>query len=114
MKYKLKIEIIGNRASLLLLSKKGIKDDLRWVDNRDLAEKILEKTETLFLKNRISLKDISKVVFGCDSPYFKKKKSLALKLEAESSKGKCGFTSWQVGEITARTLNYIIDSYSED
>lgn len=105
MKYKLKIEVIGARASLMLFDKKELKDSSSWTDDRDLAEKILGKIEALIIKNRISLKDISKVVFDCDSPYFKKEK---LGLEAMDSKGRCGFTSWQIGEITAKTLNYCI------
>lgn len=110
-KYKLKIEILGTEVSLFLLDKKGIViDESNWIDNRDIAEKILEKIGALFVKNHISIKELSKVVYNCDSPYFKKNKSSKIELEAESSKGKCGFTSWQVGEITAKTLNYMINS----
>jgi len=111
--YKIKIKIIGTKASLFLLDKnKCVIDELNWTDNRDLAEKILEKIKMLFSKNDISMKDISKVVFDCDSPYFeknRKNKTLKLELETENSKGKCGFTSWQIGEITAKTLNYCLE-----
>jgi len=111
-RYKLKIEIMGAKASLFLLDKKGhAVDEISWIDNRDLTEKILEKIEALFIKNNLSVKDISELVFDCDSPYFKKKKNATIEIEAESSKGKCGFTSWQIGEITAKTFNYIINSH---
>ncbi|MFA6096174.1 MAG: hypothetical protein WC788_00935 [Candidatus Paceibacterota bacterium] len=114
MKYKLKIEVIGVKASLFLLAKKGnAVDELSWIDSRDLAEKILENIEALFVKNHISIKNISEVVFDCDSPYYKKKKSASFGLENENSKGKCGFTSWQIGEMTAKTLNYCLRNKAE-
>ena len=59
-------------------------------------------------KNKLSIKDISKVDFECDSPYFEKNKKIDLE-ETISSKNKCGFTSWQIGEITAKALNFAID-----
>jgi len=100
---------MGAKASLFLLDEKGnAVDGSSWIDNRDLAEKILENIEALFVKNHISIKKISEVVFDCDSPYYKKNKTASLGLENENSKGKCGFTSWQIGEITAKTLNYCL------
>lgn len=107
-KYKIKIEIIGRAASLFLLDGSGCAiDKLSWVDSRDIAEKILIKFDQLLKRNSLSFSDIDSVKFDCDSPYFKKKKkSLEIGIEAENSKGKCGFSSWQTGEITAKTLNY--------
>ena len=103
--YKLKIEIIGNKASVILLDKKGnIISKLVWIDKRNLSEKLLKKIDLLLKKNKLSIKDISRVDFECDSPYFKKSKKIDLE-EAVSSKNKCGFTSWQIGEITSKVLN---------
>jgi len=51
------------------------------------------------------MKDISKFVFVCDSPYMEKEKKRFDGKEV-TSKGKCGFTSWQTGEITAKILNF--------
>ncbi|MFZ2969861.1 MAG: hypothetical protein WA063_01820 [Minisyncoccia bacterium] len=109
-KYKIKIEIIGRAASLFLLDGKGhIIERSSWIDNRDLAEKILIRFDRLLTKNNLSFSDIDSIRFDCDSPYFKKsrkRKSGESGLENENSKGKCGFTSWQIGEITAKILNY--------
>ncbi|MBU4347692.1 hypothetical protein KKF23_04040 [Patescibacteria group bacterium] len=102
---KLKIEIIGNRASVFLLGgKNNIIAESNWIDERDLSEKLLSKIDSLLKKNNLSIKNISKVDFNCDSPYFGKNKKINLE-ENLSSKNKCGFTSWQTGEITAKILN---------
>lgn len=108
MKLKLKIEITGNKASVLLLDKKrNIISESVWIDERDLSEKILSKIDFLLKRNNLSIKDISKIDFNCDSPYFGKKKKI-IREENLSSKNKCGFTSWQTGEITARALNFVL------
>ncbi|MEA2097624.1 MAG: hypothetical protein U9P70_00910 [Patescibacteria group bacterium] len=102
---KLKIEIISNKASVFLLDKKGnIVSKLTWIDKRNLSEKLLKKIDLLLKKNKLSIKDIKKVDFECDSPYFKKNKKIDFE-EAISSKNKCGFTAWQIGEVTAKVLN---------
>ena len=87
MNYKLKIEIIGNKAGVFLLDKKrNIISKSSWTDKRDLSEKLLKKVDLLLEKKKISLDDISKVDFA--------------------SSGKCGFTARQIGEITAKVLNF--------
>ncbi len=102
--YEIKIEIIGSKASVFLLGgKNNIVAGLNWIDERDLSEKLLLKIDFLLKKNSLSVKDISKVDFECDSPYFKKKEKI-VKEENLSSKNRCGFTSWQTGEITAKIL----------
>jgi len=108
MNYKIKIEIISNKASVFLLDKKGnIVSKLTWIDKRNLSERLLKKIDLLLEKNKLSIKDIEKIDFECDSPYFKKNKKINLE-EIVSSKNKCGFTSWQIGEITTKVLNFAI------
>ncbi len=108
MSYELKIKIIGNKASVSLLDRKeNIVSELTWTDKRNLSEKLLKKIDLLLEKNKLSIKNIKKVDFECDSPYFKENKKIDL--ERLSSKNKCGFTSWQIGEVTAKVLNFVID-----
>ncbi len=86
MKFILKIKIIGNEISLFLIdNKKKIIAESKWVDKRDLSEKLLRKIDLLLKKKKVSLSNISKFDF--------------------SSSGKCGFTTQQIGEITAKVLN---------
>ena len=60
MKSKLKIEIIGNKASVFLLDeKRNVVSKLTWTDNRDLSEKLLRKIDLLLKKKKISLNNIS-------------------------------------------------------
>ena len=88
----------------LLNKKRNIISKSTWIDKRNLSERLLKKIDLLLEKNKLSVKDISRVDFECDSPYFEKSKKIDLE-EAVSSKNKCGFTSWQIGEITAKVLN---------
>ena len=92
----------------LLNKKRNIISKSTWIDKRNLSERLLKKIDLLLEKNKLSVKDISRVDFECDSPYFEKSKKIDLE-EAVSSKNKCGFTSWQIGEITAKVLNFTID-----
>ena len=86
MKFILKIKIIGNEISLFLIdNKKKIIAESEWVDKRDLSEKLLRKIDLLLKKKKVSLNNISKFDF--------------------SSSGKCGFTTQQIGEITAKVLS---------
>jgi len=106
MKSKIKIEVKGNKASIFLLGEKNnIIAESNWIDERDLSKKLLRKIDLLLKKNNLSIKDISKVDFNCDSPYFGKNNK-AIKEESLSSKSRCGFTSWQIGEITAKVFNF--------
>ena len=92
-----------------MLDEKGnITSKLVWIDKRNLSEKLLKKINLLLEKNKLSIKDIEKVDFECDSPYFEKNKKIDPEKDI-SSKNKCGFTSWQIGEITAKVLNFAID-----
>lgn len=110
-KYKIKLQILGANASLFLLNSSGRAIDvLDWTDGRDLAEKVLEKINFIVKKNDLALKDTRKFAFECDSPYFRKANKLSIdSLASCDSKGKCGFTSWQVGGITIKTLNFIAE-----
>ncbi|MCK5084464.1 MAG: hypothetical protein KAQ64_02320 [Candidatus Pacebacteria bacterium] len=92
----------------LLDKKKNIISNSSWTDERNLSEKLLKKIDLLLRKNKLSIKDIEKVDFECDSPYFRKNKKINFE-ETVSSKNKCGFTSWQIGEISAKVLNFAID-----
>ena len=107
MEFKLKIEIIGNKVSVFLLDeKRNIISKSIWIDKRNLSEKLLKKIDLLLRKNKLSIKDIEKVDFECDSPYFRKNKKINFE-ETVFSKNKCGFTSWQIGEISAKVLNFL-------
>ncbi len=86
MKFILKIKIIEDKISLFLIdNKKKIIAESEWVDKRDLSEKLLRKIDLLLKKKKVSLSNISKFDF--------------------SSSGKCGFTTQQIGEITAKVLS---------
>ena len=86
MKFILKIKIVENKVSLFLVDnkKKNITKS-EWTDKRDLSEKLLRKIDLLLKKKKVSLDNISKFDF--------------------TSCGKCGFTTRQIGEITAKVLN---------
>ena len=87
MKFILKIKIVENKISLLLVdNKKQNIAKSEWIDNRDLSEKLLKKIDLLLKKKKISLNNISKFDFA--------------------SSEKCGFTTRQVGEITVGVLNF--------
>ena len=89
MKFILKIKITGNTINLFLVdNKKKVVDRSEWTDNRDLSEKLLGKIDLLLKKKKISLNDISRFDF--------------------TSSEKCGFTARQIGEITAKVLNFRI------
>ena len=104
---KLRIEIIGNNASVFLVDKKiNFISKLTWIDKRNLSEKLLVKIDLLLRKNKFTIKDIEKIDFKCDSPYFEKNKKID-PMENISSKNKCGFTAWQTGEIVAKVLNFL-------
>ena len=86
MKFILKIKIVENKISLLLVNnKKKVVAKSEWDDNRDLSEKLLMKIDLLLKRKKVSLNDISKFNF--------------------ISSGKCGFTTQQIGEITAKVLS---------
>jgi tRNA A37 threonylcarbamoyladenosine modification protein TsaB len=88
MKFRLKIKITGNTINLFLIdNKKKVVAESKWVDNKDLSEKILTKIDLLLKRKKVSLSDISKFDF--------------------TSSGKCGFTAEQVGEITVKVLNFV-------
>ena len=88
-KYSLYIKIIKNEVVLAVRdndkrSKTEFKK-LKWNDRRDLSEKLLKKIDLLLKKNNLAMDNISKVNFG----------------------GKeYGFMAGQVGNITARVLNF--------
>ncbi|MCK5412787.1 MAG: hypothetical protein KAI57_00235 [Candidatus Pacebacteria bacterium] len=106
-KYKLKILIIGNLVSLFLFDRKGIEiSKSTWTDKRDLSEKILVKIDLMLTKNNLTISDIFDVDFDCDSPYFNRKEKKMLINENLSSENKCGFMAWQVGEVSAKILNF--------
>ncbi len=89
MKFILKIKITGNTINLFLVdNKKKVVARSEWTDNRDLSEKLLGKIDLLLKKKKISLNDISRFDF--------------------TSSEKCGFTARQIGEITAKVLNFRI------
>jgi hypothetical protein len=106
-KFKLKIEVFGDKVSLFLADREGrIISKSRWIDNRNLSEKLLVKIDSLLKRNGLTIDNILKVDFSCNSPYFSNfKNGNEIKLENVSSKNRCGFTSWQIGETTAKILS---------
>lgn len=105
-KFKLKISILGGKVGLFLQDREGIEiSKSTWTDRRDLSEKILVKIDLILAKNNLALSDIFDIDFNCDSPYFQKSKNIALN-ENLSSKDKCGFMAWQIGEVTTKVLNF--------
>jgi hypothetical protein len=110
MNFEIKIEIKGNRAKLLLCDideKKNIAE-VNWEDKRDLSDKLFVKINSLLKKKKVFLKDVRKVSFDCDSPYFVQSKKGEIKMEDLDSTGKCGFTAWQTGEIISKVMNFAI------
>ncbi len=108
MMYDLKINIICDQVSLILKDKRG--NDISksfWTDKRDLSEKILVKIDKLLKNNNIPFSSLYRVDFSCDSPYFQKSKKISLNKNI-SSKNKCGFMAWQIGQITAKTMNLVL------
>jgi len=114
MNIELKIEIKGSTVNLFLTKrikrKREIIDALEWKDRKNLSEKLLRKIDLLLKKNNLDINNISKTVFYCDSPYFlgKTKNKNWTALEQKNSRRKCGFTAWQIGEITSKTLNFVL------
>ena len=83
---EIRIEIIENKISLFLVNnKKEIIAKSSWTDNRDLSKKLLPRIDLLLKRKKIALNNISKFDF--------------------ISFEKCGFTTKQIGEITAKVLN---------
>ncbi len=109
--FVLKITIIGNAVSLFLVgNRKKIIAESKWKANRNLSERLLEKADLLLKKKKLSLNDISKVDFFCDSPYYKNNRRNIKTANDGNKKPKktCGFTAWQTGEIAAKVLNFMI------
>ncbi|MCK5475752.1 MAG: hypothetical protein KAI71_04195 [Candidatus Pacebacteria bacterium] len=108
MMYNLKINIICDQVSLTLEDKKGNEiSKSSWIDKRDLSEKILVKIDKLLKKNSVSFSNLNRVDFNCDSPYFQRAKKISLN-ENISSKNRCGFMAWQLGQVTAKTMNLML------
>ncbi|MBW6440726.1 hypothetical protein K0B03_01685 [Patescibacteria group bacterium] len=109
MTYKLKINIIADQVSLMLYDKREVEvSKIVWIDQRDLSEKILVKIDKILKKNNITFSNLSGVEFDCDSPYFNRKEKKMSLDENLSSKNKCGFMAWQIGDITAKTMNLVL------
>lgn len=112
MDLEIKISIYGNRAQLRLVEAGSDKTlgKAEWEDKRDLSQKLFQKIESLLQKRNLSVSDIRKFSFNCDSPYFSGgKRRRELKMEDFDSSGRCGFTAWQTGEIIVRTINFALE-----
>lgn len=111
-KFKIELNISGSKAALRLLDDCSgkILETLQWEDRRDLSQKFFQKLERLLRKEKLSLRDIVKFDFDCDSPYFDvEKRHSRIKMEAVNSSGKCGFTAWQTGETIVKVINFAIE-----
>lgn len=110
-KFKLEIKIIGERVDLLLIKSGKTVSSLSWSDKRDLSEKLLGKINLLLKENKLDLKNISKVDFYCNSSYFMSKNKKRIRnFGLKNSDRECGFIAWQVGEITAKVLNFVLEN----
>jgi hypothetical protein len=108
---EVKIKVQGNRAELSLYNLSADKELSKtlWEDKRDLSAQLFAKMDALLHKEKTTLKQVGKISFDCDSPYFaRKEKWQELHLENFDGTGKCGFTAWQTGEVIARVINFAL------
>jgi len=112
MTYELKIDIDGLCVRLSLLDENGREvANTAWEDKRDLSAKIFPKMRALLGRKKLSIRSLEKISFRCDSPYFGRKGSWTqLTMEDIDSTGKCGFTTWQTGEIISEVMNFALKS----
>jgi hypothetical protein len=108
----LRIEIKGNQARMDLWEEgaQGLLASAAWEDRRDLSRQLFARMETLLRRGRMSLEQVERVEFSCDSPYFPRRgKWQELQLEHLDGSGRCGFTAWQTGEIIAAVMNFALE-----
>lgn len=106
---EIKIQIKGVQAELFLRDSGEELGKMKWEDKRDMSSKLFQKMDALLRKCDISLRQVKKISFDCDSPYFaRKEKWQDLRLENLDGTGKCGFTAWQTGEIIAKVVDFAI------
>lgn len=111
MELEVKLEVEGNRARLRLFDAGNgrLLASSEWEDRRDLADRYFRKLESLLAKHGLGKKDIARVDFDCDSPYFRGELAKApLRMEQLNSTGKCGFTAWQTGETISKVMNFAL------
>lgn len=111
MNFEIKVLITGDWVELSLLDyETGETVSVsRWQDQRNLSDELLFKISAICKRKKIGLKNIRKIDFSCDSPYFAVKEKLTeVKLESVDYLGKCGFTTWQTGEIISKVLNFTL------
>ena len=111
MAFEIKIKIKGAEVSAALLDVISGKEVARsaWKDERNLSSELFKRMDIILRKAKITLKDVEKVSFDCDSPYFgKKQKWEDMRMEKIDSTGKCGFTTWQTGEVIAEVVNFAL------
>lgn len=111
MNFEINISITGDWVELSLSEYETgeIVSVSRWQDQRNLSDQLLLRINAICKRKNISLKNIREINFSCDCPYFTaKEKSSEAKLEAVNYSGKCGFTTWQTGEIMSKVLNFTL------
>jgi hypothetical protein len=111
MNFEIKVLITGDWVELSLSEYETgeIVSISRWQDQRNLSEELLSKISDICKRKKIGLKNIREISFSCDCPYFEtKEKLLEAKLEAVDYSNRCGFTTWQTGEIIAKVLNFTL------
>ena len=114
MSLEIKIQIRGVQAEISLRDSGEELGKMKWEDKRDLSSKFFQKMSALLRKCNISLRQVQQISFDCDSPYFaRKEKWQDLRLENLDGTGKCGFTSWQTGEIIASVMNFALENKSQ-
>ena len=112
MNLEIKTEIRGSRVVLSLLDvvNNNVLGKSEWEDEKNLSSKLFLEIDLLLKKNRVSLRKIKNFCFDCDSPYFiYDQKRGELNMEKIESVGRCGFTTWQTGEIISKTINFALE-----
>lgn len=112
MKIHINLEIVGRQVRLRLEDgrDRSTVAEAKWDDERDLSQQFFRKLESLFRKSNLAMRDVEKMEFSCDSPYFARKtKWQEMKLEDLDGTGKCGFTAWQTGEIISTAVNFALE-----
>jgi hypothetical protein len=111
MNFEIKVLITGDWVELSLLKYETgeIVSVSRWQDQRNLSDELLSRISSICKRKKINLKNIREINFSCDCPYFTAKEKLSeAGLGVVDYSGRCGFTTWQTGEIITKVLNFAL------
>lgn len=109
--FEVSIKVIGNWAEMVWSDfKTGEEISIsRWEDRRDLSDQILKKMYAVGKSRKIDSRQIARVNFTCDSPYAEMSQApQTYNLAKVDATDRCGFTSWQTGNILAAVMNFAL------